>query len=320
MIKNEKNKIITIGTFDGIHLGHQALISNLIEHAKKEQKTSLVLTYKQHPLETLRSDLEPFILTEGIKKVRILKKLGVDCIDYIPFTKQYAQTSAFDFLKSFLIDNFHPYAIVTGYDTRFGHNREGDIKFLIEHANEFDYQVIQTNIFTMQNSKIISSSLIRDLIRHGLIENAQSYLGYYYSILGNVVGGKQLGRTMGFPTININPIEKNKLIPGHGVYITLCRIYEPKDSFSSNDNAFHICVTNIGTSPSVKIDSKMTVESHLINFTGDLYEKDVELFFLARIRDEIKFESKELLIKQIESDVIKTIDYFTKFNDWNKLW
>ncbi|MDD3501841.1 MAG: riboflavin biosynthesis protein RibF, partial [Candidatus Cloacimonetes bacterium] len=284
------------------------------------KKTSIVLTYKKHPREVIRKELSPYILAEDIKRTRILKKLGVDQIAYIPFDEKFALISAEEFIESYLIKNFNPAAIIIGYDTHFGHNKKGNIDLLEEYAKKFNFELIQTEPLTMQNNKIISSSLIRDFVKNGLMENAQHYLGYYYSIMGNVVSGKQLGRKMGFPTINIKPIEKYKLIPANGVYVAACKVYKKSDKFLPESQDFYICAANIGTSPSVKTSGLITIEGHLINYTGDLYHNDVELYFLHKIRDEIKFDNKEQLIKQIDTDVKYTVDFFDKFQDWAKLW
>ncbi|HPM01651.1 MAG TPA: bifunctional riboflavin kinase/FAD synthetase [Candidatus Cloacimonadota bacterium] len=318
---NDKENVLTIGTFDGVHLGHQSLLKQLASFAKTHQKKSIVLTYKHHPLETLYNTVFPYLLTEEIKRRRLLRKLGIDEIQYIPFDNQFASISAEDFLQNYLIPTFHPYAIIAGYDTHFGRDRKGNIQVLEKFSPIYHYQVLQAEAFTIQNNLIISSSIIRDFIRNGYVDLAQTYLGYYYSVIGHVITGKQIGRTLGFPTINLDPAEKHKLIPGAGVYICLCKIYNQAENLEfENDEEYHFCVTNVGVCPSIKDDNEITIESHLIDFKGDLYCKEVELYFLSKIRNEETFESKQQLIKQIDLDIRYARDYFNKFRDWNKLW
>ncbi len=318
---NDKNNVLTIGTFDGVHLGHQSLLRQIVDFARKNQKKSIVLTYKHHPLETLNNTVFPYLLTEEIKRRRLLNKLGIDEIQYIPFDNQFAGISAESFLENYLIREFQPYALIAGYDTHFGRDRKGNIELLQKFAKKHHFQVIQAEAFSLQSNLIISSSIIRDFIRNGLVDLAQTYLGYYYSVMGHVVTGRQIGRTMGFPTINLNPSEKHKLIPSAGVYICLCKIYSQIDKMEfENDDEYHFCVTNIGVSPSIKADSEMTIESHLIDFKGDLYGKEVELYFLSRIRNEEKFSDKQKLIRQIDLDIRYARDFFKNFEGWDRLW
>lgn len=303
MNKNNNATVLTIGTFDGVHLGHKYLLSNLVEFAKKYDKRSLLITYNRHPLETLHSNVFPYLLTEKEKKIELIKQIGIDEIVFLDFNQEFSNLEANSFLEDYIIKLYHPFAIFSGYDTHFGKNRNGNLDLLNRFSKKHDFQVIQAEPYTIQENLIISSSMIREFIRKGMIDTANSYLGYNYSLLGDVVTGKQIGRTLGFPTINISPIDKMKLIPDIGVYVTLCII----------DQKSYYSVTNIGNSPTIKTNSGITIEAHLLDFKGDLYNKKVELIFLSKIRGEIKFNTKLELIKKIESDITYTRNYMNNY-------
>lgn len=308
-MNNIKNAVISIGTFDGVHLGHQYLLNYMVKMAQGYNKKSIVITYLRHPIETVHDHIYPYLITDFKIRERLIKKTGIDEIFYIDFTPQFASMSAETFLSDYLIPTFEPQAIITGYDTHFGKDRKGDYELLERLKHRYHFDVYKTEPYMIQNNLIVSSSLIRDFIRNGMIELANKYLGHYYTICGHVAHGKKIGRLLGYPTINLKPEDPHKLLPKSGVYLSLCK---------KEDQIFY-SVTNIGVNPSVKDDQQLSIESHLIDFQGDLYTQNIELFLISRIRDEKKFDSKYALVKQIEEDISYARNYFVNFSEWNKI-
>ncbi len=296
---NLKNSVITMGTFDGVHLGHQKLIKEVVERAKKNQTKSVVITYEKHPLETLNLVTYPYILTEKDEKEKLIKQLGVDCIVYLKFNKEMAEMSPEDFLENVLIKYFNPKEIVFGYDTHFGKGRTGDYNFLKKNEEKYSYKsdIIQP---LKINYEIVSSSKIRELIKAGKVNSAEKLLGRPYNLSGTVVHGEALGRKIGFPTINISQKIRYKLNPKTGVYVT--KAFVDGESFLS--------VTSIGKSPTLKDMLCNNVETHLLDVSGDFYDKEVKLEFLDFIRDEKKFCSADKLIQAIKKDIKFARDFY----------
>ena len=291
--------VLTMGTFDGVHLGHQSLFKELKKRAELANGEAIVLTYYHHPLETIHRKTFPYLLTEKDKKEELLKKFGIDCIFYLNFNEEMAKLSADEFLKNIIIEEIKAKEIVVGYDTHFGRFREGDYQFLKNNEEKYGYKVDIIEPCKI-NNRIISSSLIRDFIREGDIQDAAKCLGRLYSISGEVITGHKIGEKIGFPTINIHPHDANKLIPAIGVYI--CEVVIEANKYFG--------LTNIGYSPTLKNKGIKEVETHILDFCGNLYNKKVEVFFHKRIREEKLFSSKHELIKEIRNDINKARDYF----------
>lgn len=295
--------VVTMGTFDGVHLGHQKLIKKLVEKANRIGGIPLVITYYKHPLETIHKKTFPYILTENSLKEDILKNLGVECILYLNFTDEMAHMDPDEFIRKIIKDKLKARDLIVGYDTHFGCNRTGNYQYLNEHKKELDIEIEMVEPFRIDN-RIVSSSLIRDFVREGSMDTVEKYLGRKYSLLGTVINGKKIGRSIGFPTINIRPEDVNKLIPAIGVYCNQVRI----------GNHYYQGVTNIGYSPTLKNAIHKEIETHILDFNDDLYGKDVELIFHKKLRDEIYYETKEALINRISQDVEETKEYFLKLN------
>ncbi len=288
-----KNPVITMGNFDGVHLGHQKLLMLLKNRAAEIQGESIVLTYYHHPFETLHKKPYPYLLTEKAKKERILLDLGIDHVLFLHFDDRISDMSATDFLKNILVQLLHPVEIFIGYDSHFGRNRCGDFKFL--KMNEENYSYLTQHVPPVKCSgQIVSSTLIRKCISEGQVEAAKLYLNREYSISGKVVHGKGIGHTIGFPTINLLPDDPHKLIPRRGIYLTYLI-----DAFSHK----YFGLTNIGYSPTLKIVENQEIETYLLDFEGEIYDSKVEVFFIQRIRDEIQYPSREDLQKAISNDV-----------------
>ena len=297
---NCKSKtIVTIGTFDGVHIGHKKILENIITNARESNLESVVLTFFPHPRTVLQEGTEMKQLNTIEEKINLLEKIGVDNLVIHPFDKDFSRLTAEEFVKKVLVDQFNAAKIIIGYDHRFGRNRTADINDLIEFGEKYDFAVEQISVEEI-NDVSVSSTKIRTALQHGKVTLANSFLDYDYSLAGIVVKGKQLGRTIGFATANIQVKESYKLIPKDGVYVVLCEF----------DSTKHFGMMNIGVNPTTDSDAdKQKIEVHLLNFTGDIYDKVIMVSFLTRIRDEQKFESVDALKNQLALDKTSTIHY-----------
>lgn len=298
--KCTKKTILTLGTFDGVHIGHQKIIQNLIQNASGSNCESLILTFFPHPRMVLQENSEIKLLNTIGEKSTLLDKLGIDNLIIHPFDKVFSMLTAEEFVKNILVDALNIQKIIIGYDHRFGRNRLANIDDLIFYGAQFGFEVEQISAQEI-DSVSISSTKIRNAIIEGNISLANDYLGYNYVLNGTVIKGKQLGRTIGFPTANLKIEEDYKLIPKNGAYIVKSTINQ-KTVFG---------IMNIGINPTVN-GEKLSVEVHFIDFDGNLYNSKITVSVLRRIRDEQKFESIELLKKQIQKDKDLAISYSIK--------
>ncbi len=287
-----KDLVLTVGNFDGVHLGHCKLLEKLHQVAKEYHSQPLIVTYQTHPKVSLSEKAQPYLLTTTSQKISLLHKCGFDHIELLNFTKEFADMSPYDFLKTELIDKFHPKAIVLGYDTKFGKNRQGDYDFIKAHEDEFNYETYQEPAY-YRNNKLVSSSLIRDLIKAGHLYEANDYLGRRFSFWGKVIEGKRLGRTLGFPTINIKALTASQLTPPDGVYL----------SQTHTNQGSYYSITNIGKNPTVSNSLDQKIESYILDFNKDIYGQEVETSFIKKLRDEMKYSSIEELKGAIAHDV-----------------
>lgn len=291
--KPKKHTIATLGTFDGVHLGHKKIIERLTQEAAKSDIESLVLTFFPHPRMVLQGDSEIQLLNTIKEKAELLECIGLENLIIHPFDQSFSQLSAEEFVKTILVDRFNIKKIIIGHDHRFGKNRSADINDLIAYGKIYDFEVEQISAEEVDEVSI-SSTKIRKALLNGDIQLANEYLGYAYFISGTVVKGRQLGRTIGFPTANLKIEENYKLIPLNGVYIVKSYL-DGKEVFG---------MMNIGTNPTVGGKEK-TIETYFLDFEGDLYDKEIRIHFLHRIRSEEKFDSLDILKAAIEND--KTI-------------
>jgi riboflavin kinase/FMN adenylyltransferase len=293
--------IVSLGNFDGLHLGHRKLISTMVDMAQQQGLRSVVITFKQHPAFVLnRPNFELLIPSEH--KVGMIKELGVDEVVCLPFTKELSQLSALDFLRTYVVDALDPSVIVVGYDSHFGHGREGNHQFLQKHAASFGYQCLYVPALEDEEG-IISSSRIRSLLHEGRMDEANRLLGSPYSMYGEVVRGKGLGKGMGFPTANLALDEPQQLIPRAGVYVS--RVFLGEDVFFG--------LTNIGTAPSVKQDRKTTVETYMPEYNADLYGARMKLELLHFMRPELCFASRAELIRAMKADLAQAKALFERY-------
>ena len=306
-LKDQKHKfsypVLTMGTFDGLHKGHQKLLAELKKRAQLSHGEAVVVTYYHHPLETIHRKTFPYLLTERDKKEELLKKYGADYVLYLEFDEEMANLEPREFFEKVILAEINPKEMVVGYDTHFGKNRKGDFNFLKNNESRYHYQADLIEPIKI-DGVIVSSSRIRDFVREGDMQKVETFLGRKYSISGIVKTGHRIGRTLGFPTINVEPHDSYKLIPALGVYV--CQVLVEGKLFGG--------ITNIGYSPTLKESGIKEVETHLLDFDGDLYDKKVEVFFVQRLRDEEKFESKDQLITAIKDDVVKSREILDRIN------
>lgn len=298
----KKKTIVTIGTFDGVHVGHKKILEKIIQNTNNSDYESLVLTFFPHPRTILQTATEMKQLNTIDEKSNLIEKAGIDNLVIHPFDKEFASLSAEEFVKKVLVDIFNIQKIVIGYDHRFGKNRTADINDLIAFGNHYNFEVEQISAEEL-NEVAVSSTKIRNALSDGNIELANSFLGYNYTITGMVVQGKQLGRTIGFPTANISINEDYKLIPNSGVYVVECKI----------ENQSYFGMMNIGTNPTVEnTNQKQKLEVNIFDFDQDVYGKSINISFLKRIRSEQKFDSLEALKNQIALDKQSSLSFINK--------
>lgn len=292
-----KQTVVTIGTFDGVHLGHRKILEQITKSAHDLNCESLVLTFFPHPRMVLQEGTEMKQLNTLDEKISLLDSLGIDNLVVHPFDKEFSRLTAEEFVKEVLVNVFKIKKIIIGHDHRFGRNRTANIDDLITFGETYGFEVEQISVKEV-NEVSISSTKIRDALLEGNIELASIYLGYNYPLTGMVSKGKQLGRTIGFPTANIEIEESYKLIPLNGVYIAKSNL-EGKTIYG---------MMNIGTRPTVD-GTTQTIEIHFFDFNQDIYNQKITLSLLKRIRDEQKFESVDALKTQLDADKITAQNY-----------
>ncbi|WP_306566262.1 bifunctional riboflavin kinase/FAD synthetase [Flavobacterium lindanitolerans] len=292
--KPNRNTVATLGTFDGVHLGHKKIIERLTQEAEKSNTESLVLTFFPHPRMVLQGNSVIQLLNTIQEKAELLESIGLQNLIIHPFDESFSQLSAEEFVKTILVDQFQIKKIIIGHDHRFGKNRSADINDLIAYGKLYDFEVEQISAEEIDEVSI-SSTKIRKALLSGDIQLANEYLGYNYFITGTVVKGRQLGRTIGFPTANLKIEEEYKLIPLNGVYIVKS-YWNGKEIFG---------MMNIGTNPTVD-GKERTIETNFLDLEEDLYGKEMRIYFLQRIRSEEKFDSIDTLKAAIENDKIIT--------------
>ena len=299
--KSYKKSIVTIGTFDGVHIGHKKILEKIIQNSKLENCESVVLTFFPHPRMVLQEKSEIKLLNTINEKIELFENLGLDSLIIHPFDEAFSKLSAQEFVKTILVDQLKIKKIIIGHDHRFGSNRTANIDDLIIYGEKYDFEVEQISAQEL-NDVAVSSTKIRNSILEGNIELANNYLGYNYYFSGNVVKGKQLGRTINFATANINVVENYKLIPKNGVYIV--------NSLYKNITIFGMM--NIGNRPTVSGENT-SIEVHFFNLDEDLYDAYLTISVLKRLRDEVKFNSIDDLKKQLKIDKHNSLMYLSDF-------
>ena len=294
---SDKKTILTLGTFDGVHIGHAAILKKLTQNTADGKFESAVLTFFPHPKMVLQGKSDLKLLNTINEKIDLLEKIGIENLIIHPFDANFSQLSAEEFVKTVLVDQLHIQKIIIGYDHRFGKNRTANIDDLTAFGLKYGFEVEQISAQEI-NDISISSTKIRTALEDGEINLANEYLGYSYFLSGTVVKGKQLGRTIGFPTANIELEEEYKLVPKNGVYIVAAEI----------DGKSVYGMMNIGFNPTVQ-GEKRTIEVHFFDFDSDIYDRHIRVAILQRIRSEEKFESVEFLKIQLGKDKDFSIQY-----------
>jgi len=281
---------ITIGTFDGVHIGHQKILERLITDAKTTELKSTVVTFFPHPRMVLQKDADIKLLNTIDEKKLILQKLGLDNLIIHPFTKDFSRLTATEFVRDLLVNKLNTKKIIIGYDHRFGRNRNANITDLISFGSTYDFEVEEISAQEIDDVSV-SSTKIRKALADGDVETANAYLGYQYMLTGRVVKGKGLGRQLDYPTANLHIEETYKLTPKTGAYVVKSTI----------DGATVFGMMNIGFNPTVSGTAK-TIEIHFLDFDQDLYNQKLQIDLIARLRDEHKFESVDALKNQLFKD------------------
>ncbi|WP_299382561.1 bifunctional riboflavin kinase/FAD synthetase [uncultured Lacinutrix sp.] len=298
---DNRNTVVTIGTFDGVHIGHQKIIQRLIEVGESKDLLPTILTFFPHPRMVLQKDADIKLLNTLSEKEQILKQFGLENLVVKKFTKDFSRLTAEEFVESILVKQLKVKHVIIGYDHHFGRNRTANIDDLKAFGKQYNFDVEEITAQDI-NDVAVSSTKIRTALLEGDIETANSYLGYPFIISGIVEEGKGLGRTLGFPTANINISENYKLIPKQGVYIVKSTIDE-KTIFG---------MMNIGTNPTVN-GKTQTIEVNFFNFDEKIYGKTLTIELLERLRDEEKFESVDALKKQLLKDKTNALQFIIDY-------
>lgn len=296
-----KNPVLTIGTFDGVHLGHQKIIRRLNEEAETCDGESVLFTFSPHPRMVLQPDSHGLkLLQTEQEKIEKLRRMGLKHLIIYPFTRDFSNTRAEDFIREYLVEKLHVNTIVVGYDHQFGKNREGSLEHLLKLSETHPFKVIEIPAHVIDEINV-SSTKIRKAIETGDITTANTYLNEAFELSGTVVRGAALGRTIGFPTANVELGDSNKLIPATGVYAVEVKL-------ESGGN--HHGMMNIGYRPTVTDEKILKIEVHLFDFTEELYDQKISVYLLNRIRDEKRFQGLDELKSQIAQDELAIRTYF----------
>lgn len=300
-LTNTTASVITIGTFDGVHIGHQKIIKKLVLVGKEKQLTPKILTFFPHPRMVLQKEANIKLINTIPEKKDLIEKLGVKTLVIEEFTTHFSELTAKDFVEKILVNKLNAKHIIIGYDHRFGKNRTANIDDLKTYGTIFGFTVEDISAQDI-NSVTVSSTKIRNALKNGDIATANAYLGYEYILTGTVIKGKSLGHTIGFPTANLYIEETYKLIPKQGVY-SVKTTYKNTTIFG---------MMNIGTNPTVN-GEKQSIEIHLFNFNQSIYGETLKVCILNRIRDEHKFESISALQQQLKKDQIAALNFIKTY-------
>ena len=297
-----KDSVVTIGTFDGVHVGHQKIIKKLVKIAKKEDLHAAILTFFPHPRMVLQSDSNIKLINTIDEKSEVLQSFGVDNLVIHEFTREFSRLTALEFVRDVLVDKLHVKHLIVGYDHRFGRNRSANIEDLREFGETYNFKI--TEISAKEIDEVaVSSTKIRNSLIEGDIQLANKYLGYNFSLTGKVVKGRSLGSKIGFPTANIEIEEQYKLIPKNGSYVV---------KVHANDTVVY-GMMNIGENPTIE-GKGSSIEVHLFDFNKNIYDQYVKIELLDRLRDEQKFNSVEDLKNQLKKDKETSLNYIQEIN------
>ena len=315
-----RNAVITIGTFDGVHMGHRQVIDKLKQEAKAIQGETVIITFHPHPRKVVSSTILGIRLINTLEeKIELLQQLGIDHLVVVPFTDAFANQQAEDYVQHFLFNNFHPHTIIIGYDHRFGKARKGDYLLLEKLATVFNYQLNEIPRHVLDEISI-SSTRIREALLNGKIEIANKLLGYEFFFSGTVIHGDKLGRKLGYPTANLKVMDEEKIFPGNGIYavyaevigdaqtVTGHKLPETGNREPGTTNQQRLKgMMSIGFRPTVD-GKKRVIEVNLFDFNKEIYDQKLRVYVKKYLREEVKFDSLDDLVKQIDQDKIDSLN------------
>jgi riboflavin kinase / FMN adenylyltransferase len=305
-ITHDRNSVVTVGSFDGMHLAHQEIIREVVQRAKKKSGRSVLVTFEPHPREIVGKQKGVPILTTLAEKQEIAGDLGIDLFFTIAFDYDFSRMTAREFYLKYLVNGIGVSEIVEGYDHHFGRDREGSIQQMMALGKEFRYSSFAVKQVLL-NDKVINSTTIRDLLTLGDVENARRYLGHPYSLDGTVVKGDMRGRTLGFPTANIRPLSSKKIIPKNGIYFVGVKLAGKWQSG----------IASVGVRPTFGSGGERILEVFILNFEGDIYGSDIRVSLHKRLRDEIKFENADQLVQQMKLDKEQSLRLQKEYQNMN---
>jgi len=306
------NAVVTIGTFDGVHVGHRQIINKLKVEAIKVNGESVIITFHPHPRKVISSAILGVRLINTLEeKIEVLAGLGIDHLVIVPFTDAFANQPAEEYIRDFLFEKFHPDTVIIGYDHRFGRERLGDYKLLEKMAPQFGFKIKEISKHILEEIAI-SSTNIREAVLHNDIEMANRLLGYTFFFEGEVVHGNKLGRQLGYPTANLKIHDSEKIIPGDGIYASIKKGMQNEEATMDEVNSFPVKdaqyqgMMSIGFRPTVD-GKKRVIEVNVFDFNKDIYEKTMRVYVKKFLRVEVKFNTLEELVKQIDQDKIDSL-------------
>ena len=297
-----QNAIVTSGTFDGVHFGHQKILRKIVNTAKELKGKSVVLTFWPHPRFVLFPEEKTLkLLSTFEEKAKLLEEVGIDYLVKVEFTKEFSQLSSETFIQNMLVNKLKTKKLVIGYDHRFGKNRTGSFEYLKENSDRFGFEVEEIPRQDIDDVGV-SSTKIRQALFHGEVDKAAEYLGRFYSISGTVVKGKQIGTDLGFPTANVQVAEEFKLIPKDGSYAVRVEV----------NGVWHKAMLNIGIRPTVG-GLHRVIETHLFEFEQQIYDQNIRIEFVKHLRDEKKFDSLDHLKSQLQKDKMASLEILKEY-------
>lgn len=296
-----RNAVVTIGTFDGVHIGHQQILAQLKQEAARIQGETVIITFHPHPRKVVAAGQPPVFLINTIEeKIELLEKNGIDNLVIVPFTEEFARQTPEEYCEHFLIEKFRPHTVIIGYDHRFGQGRKGDYKLLEHYSDKLGFELKEIPAHVI-NESTVSSTRIREAVLQGNIELAKSLLGYDFFFEGKVVEGNKLGRTLGYPTANLQVAIEEKLVPGNGVYAVTVAL---------PDGTLKNGMMNIGVRPTVDGKKRM-IEVNIFDFDKDIYGSILRVYVKKYLRGEKKFDGLDALKQQLTMDKQESLAFFT---------
>lgn len=304
-----RNAVVTIGTFDGVHMGHRQVLGNLKEEAIAINGETVIITFHPHPRKVVSSAILGIRLINTLdEKIELLEQLGIDHLVVVPFTEAFANQHAVDYIRDFLVNKFKPHTIIIGYDHRFGRDRLGDYRLLEKLAEKYKYHLKEIPKHLLDDISI-SSTNIREALLHNDIDTANKLLGYEFFFSGVVIDGDKLGRKLGYPTANLKVMDEEKITPANGIYAVYAEVRGQKSEVrSQNDppNKRFKGMMSIGFRPTVD-GKKRVIEVNIFDFDKDIYGQTLRVYVKKYLRQEIKFDSLDDLVKQIDNDKIESL-------------